>query len=623
MIGDNVDRLRQQELFQEIKDKNDIVSVISEYVSLRKAGRSWVGLCPFHSEKTGSFHVNPEKQFFYCFGCSVGGDVFSFIMKRENLEFLDAARKLAERAGIAWPETTDFQADRSRNELLKINKLVATYFHFCLTRAEQGKRGREYFEGRGISLPVWQRFLLGYAPPGWHNLTEVLRKKGVSLEQAASLGLVSFGENGYYDRFRDRIIFPIHDPQGNVVGFGGRVLDRSEPKYLNSPETSLFHKGRFLYGLHLAKEAIRHQNQAIIMEGYMDVVQAHQGGFQQAIASLGTALTREQVKLIKRYGSEVILAYDADAAGQNATLRGMELLREAGLTVKILRLPSGEDPDSFLKNAGSEAFTRQLAEAPGLIDFQIEQVLIRYDLASPEGQLGAVQAVLPELAEMQSSVTREFYVRKLARQIGVSENAIFAELTNWLAKNRKKSPVLDNKLIPSYTKMTTEKNGLSVATVTNSELSPLQAAIFDAEKELLQIALQEYDKFERIKVELKADDFQFAVWRDLFAALQDTEPASERNLILDELMGPARELASTLLAEQQFKSGFGDLTGILNRLNMLRLKERIQKLTEQIATGKDESGVQLSETALKTKLCEFTELNRKLKKEYPSFSAEL
>jgi DNA primase len=618
-----LDRLRQQELIQEIKEKNDIVSVISEYVSLRKAGRSWVGLCPFHSEKTGSFNVNPEKQFFYCFGCSAGGDVFSFIMKRENLEFMEAARKLAERAGIAWPESNDHQADQNKNESLKINQLAASYFHYCLFRTEQGKRGREYLERRGIDPEIWRKFSLGYAPPGWHHLTETLRKKNVPLEKASTLGLVSFGENGYYDRFRDRIIFPICDPQGNVVGFGGRVLDQGEPKYLNSPETALFHKGRFLYGLQLAKETIRRQNQAIIMEGYMDVVQAHQGGFQQAIASLGTALTQDQVKLIKRYGSEVILAYDADTAGQNATLRGMGLLREAGLTVKILRLPAGEDPDSFLKKAGEKAFREQLAQAPGLIEFKIEQALRKYDLNSSEGKLGAVQAVLPELGEIESSVAREFYIRQLAREIGVSENAVFAEVDDWLAKNRKKSPVLDNKLIPSYTKMTTEKNGLSVGTIRNAELSPIQAAIFEAEKELLQIALQEYDKFARIKEELKAEDFQFAVWRDFFGALQDTEPAPENHQILDELTGPIRELASTLLAEQQFKSGTGDLAGILNRLDMLRLKARIQKLTEQIATGKDDSGLQLSEADLKAKLLEFTELNRRLKKEYPSFSAEL
>ncbi len=618
-----MDRLRQQELFQEIKEKNDIVSVISEYVSLRKAGRSFSGLCPFHGEKTPSFNVNPEKQFFYCFGCGAGGDVFNFLMKMEGSDFIQAARKLADRAGVAWPELQESDQDRSRNELIRMNQLAASFFHYCLTKSDLGKSGREYLAKRGISETIWQKFQLGFAPAGWQQLTDVIRSKGASLEQAATLGLVGFGEKGYYDRFRDRIMFPIMDPQGNVIGFGGRIMEAGEPKYLNSPETPLFHKGRFLYGLQLAKDAVRKRNQAIIMEGYMDVIQAHQGGFEHAIASLGTALTRDQAKTIKRYAAEVILAYDADTAGQNATLRGMELLHEAGLRVKILRLPSGEDPDSFIKKYGSASLTERLLAAPGLTDFKIEQVLRRYDLQTPEGKNDAVQAILPELAGIESTVIRESYIRQIVRAIGVSENAIIAEIETWLSKTRKKSPVLDNKQDNSYTKTAPAKNSLSLGNMKPKELSPLQRWIFEAEKELLQSALQEYDKFTRIKEKLTVADFHFDIWRELFSAINELSDAPENQHILNELSGSFRELAATLLAEQEFRSTHGDIEGILDHLQMLHMKERIQFLTERIATGRDETGMTLSEPELKRIMLEFTELNRKLKKEYPRFSADL
>jgi DNA primase len=618
-----LEHLRQQELFQEIKEKNEIVSVLSEYISFKKTGRSLLGLCPFHSEKTPSFNVNQEKQYYYCFGCGAGGDVFNFIMKVDNLEFIDAARKLADRAGIVWPETTYSESDRFKNELYRINKLAASYFNYCLVKTDQGKQARDYLEKRGIPADIWQKFLLGFAPSGWHNFTEVLRKKNVSLEQAASLGLIGFGENGYYDRFRDRVIFPIFDSQGNVVGFGGRVIAQGEPKYLNSPETPLFHKGHFWYGLQLAKDSIRKKNQAIIMEGYMDVVQAHQSGFTQAVASLGTALTKEQAKIIKRYTNEVVLGYDADTAGQNATIRGMEILQDAGLKVKILRLPQNEDPDSFIKKFGVASFVEAVEKALGLIEFKIEQAIAKYDLNTHDGKNSVIQELLPELGAIENNITREFYIRQLVREIGVSENAILAELTLWLKTNRKKSPLLDKDLKNSYTKVTTEKTSLSLGITKFEEISPLQRAIFDAEKELLQSALQEYDKFERIKEKLKMEDFHFEIWRELFQQLQQIGPDLELSGVLAELTGSSREIASSIIAEQHFKSGHGDLPGIINHLQMLQLKQNIQALTDQISTERDQNGRNLSEDELKRKMTEFMELSRKFQKEYPSFSAEL
>lgn len=611
------------ELIQEIKDKNDIGAVISEYVTLKRSGRSLLGLCPFHSEKTPSFNVNLTKQFFYCFGCGTGGDVFSFIMRMENLDFIDAARRLADRAGIPWPEIQQTSEDDRKREIsYKLNKLAAAFFSQCLVKTEPGNRARRYLEKRGISPESWQRFNLGYAPSSWHGLTEILRKKEIPLELAASLGLIGFGENGYYDRFRDRIMFPIMDPKGNVIGFGGRVFEDGQPKYLNSPETALFHKGNFLYGLNLAKDSIRKKQQTIVVEGYFDVIQAHQGGFTQTVASLGTALTKEQTKMLKRYAEEAVLAYDADSAGQNATIRGMEILQEGGLQVRILKMPSGHDPDSFIKEKGGPQFDLLLVKALNLTDFKISLALRNHDLNTPEGRFSAVKAVLPQIAALESSIGREFYLRQLSREIGISESAILAELREWQKKNSKNPLILDRKNSNSYTKETSEKIGIPISRIQPDQLPPLQRAIFKAEKELLQSALQEYNKFKRIKEELKVEEFSFEIWRDLFSEIKRLEFSEEGfRKIFDEIGSVFREIAVGLIAEQEVGNYCSDFEGSINRLKMLRLQEKIQNLTNQISSGRDQSGHTLSEPDLKVKIHEFTELKRKLQKEYPNFSA--
>lgn len=616
------------ELIREIKEKNDIVSVISEYVSLRRVGRSYSGLCPFHSEKTPSFNVNPAKQFFYCFGCGAGGDVISFLMKVENLDFIEAARRLADRVGITWPEYQPTAERRNRAELYRINKLAAFFFHQCLIKTESGKKARDYLEKRGISSEIWSKFYLGYAIPGWQNLTGVLRQKEIRLELADNLGLVGFGENGYYDRFRDRLIFPIFDPKGNVCGFGGRVFDDSHPKYLNSPDTALFHKGNNWFGLHLAKEAIRKHQRAIIVEGYMDVIQAHQAGFDYTVASLGTALTVEQVKIIKRYTSEVILAYDADTAGQNATLKGLEILRENGINVKILTLPEGHDPDSFIRTYGADEFGKLLEKVEDLVSFKIRNALARNDTRTPEGKAGAVREILPDLASLSSLIAREEYIRMISRQIGVSETSILQELRNWTVLQRKKSKLLDRNNENSYTKEIGEisHNTSQHAGLLNpKDLPPLQKAIFEVEKELLQSALQEYDKFARIKEKLNPDQLSFKVWREFWSDLLHQNPSDDNfQMILEGIRDTMRETAVTLMAEAEVKNLQSlDIDGMLHRLEMLRLQQKVQDLTKQISNGRDEKGNILSEADLKRKITEFTELKKKLQKNFPNFSAEI
>jgi len=613
---------RNNEIIQEIKDKSDIVSVISEYVSLKRSGRAWLGLCPFHNEKTASFNVNQEKQFFYCFGCSTGGDVFSFIMKIENLEFIDAARKLADRAGIPWPESIKkSESDHRKDSYYKINQLAAAFYAQYLMKTEAGNEARNYLVKRGFNVELWQKFNLGYAPSARHNLTEIIRKKGFSLQQAEELGLIAMGENGYYDRFRDRIIFPITDSQGKIVGFGGRVMEKGEPKYLNSPENILFHKGHFLYGLSCAKESIRRTKKAIIVEGYMDVIQAHQGGFTQTVASLGTALTREQAKIIKRFASEVILGYDADTAGQNATIRGMEILRDVGLKVRVLKLSAGYDPDSFIKEKGAGEFEKMIENAAGLIDFKIGSIISKYDLTTFQGKILAMEELLPCLSNIESLVAREHYLRRIARETGFSENAIQIELGKWQKQNRKKQPFLDRKSETSYTNQMNPNSGVNLNELTPNALSPLQKSIFEAEKELLQSALQEYDKLKRIKEELKPEEFSFEVWRDLFIQIKELNFLTDNiETVLNELGSSWREVAASLVAEREVKNMAADFDQIISYLRMLHLKEKIESLTLQITTGRNISGQVLSEEETKKIMAQITELNRILKKDYPQFS---
>jgi DNA primase len=380
-----------------------------------------------------------------------------------------------------------------------------------------------------------------------------------------------------------------------------------------------------LYGLYQAKETMRRTRQAIIVEGYLDVLQAHQAGFTQAIASLGTALTREQVKMIKRYASEVILAYDGDTAGQNATGKGVELLSEAGLEIKIITLPEGQDPDSLIREAGPEAFRTLLERRQNLVEYKINATVNQYDLQTPEAQAAAVQEVLPHLAAVANNIAREAYVRQISRAVGVSETAIFTELRRFLRSgNGKNSQVLDRINNNSYTKEMIPNSPPATGGIELEHLTPLQKAIFEVEKELLQLTLQEYDKLERIKKELGAEDFRFSIWRELFIQLeQGVNFTKNSQVVLDELSSSFREIAVTLLAEQEIKNEPRDLEGILNQLKRLHLQEKIQSLTNQISTGRDAAGRELTQPDLNAKILEFTELKRRLQKEFPHFTAEL
>ncbi|HLV08659.1 MAG TPA: DNA primase, partial [Halanaerobiales bacterium] len=368
-------------IIEEIKSSIDIVNIISEYVELKRTGKNYKGLCPFHQEKTPSFNVNPERQFFYCFGCGEGGDVFSFLMKIDNITFQEALKILARRSGITLPDYTDRERriGEQREKVFAINNFVAKYYNYILTNSKAGEKAVDYLDRRGFSAEDIHKFKLGYAPQGWTTLLNFLKSRNYTTEELLKAGLIVKGRNNkLYDRFRERIIFPIFNICGEVLAFGGRIINTTEkniPKYLNSPETVIYRKGETLYGLNWACDVIRKTGEVIIMEGYTDILTAHCHGLCNAVASLGTALTYKQARLLKRYASMVYIAYDADSAGEQATIRGLDVLKKSGLDVKVINLPGQMDPDDFIQREGKDGFDTEKEKALTLMEFKLQKVI--------------------------------------------------------------------------------------------------------------------------------------------------------------------------------------------------------------------------------------------------------
>ena len=405
------------DIIEEVRMKNDIVDVISQYVKLTRKGSSYFGLCPFHNEKTPSFSVTPSKQMYYCFGCGAGGNVYNFIMEYENYSFGEALSHLADRAGVELPKIEYSREAREKAEqraaLLEINKLAAQYFYYQLRR-EGGKTAYGYLTGRGLSEETIRKFGLGYSDKYSDDLYKYLKGKGYSDELLRESGLFNVDERrGMYDKFWNRVIFPIMDVNNRVIGFGGRVMGDGEPKYLNSPETKLFDKSRNLYGLNFVHG--KQSEGMIICEGYMDVISLHQAGFTNAVASLGTALTAGHAALIKRYVNEVYLTYDSDEAGTKAALRAAPILREAGVTTRVIRMEPYKDPDEFIKNLGAEAFEERIRKARNSFMFGLEMLEKGYDLNAPEGKTEFLREAARRLARFEEEIERDNYIEAVAK----------------------------------------------------------------------------------------------------------------------------------------------------------------------------------------------------------------
>jgi DNA primase len=418
----------------EIRDRSSILEVVSDYLALKKAGKNYRGLCPFHSEKTPSFMVNEEKQIFHCFGCGEGGDVFTFLMKVGHFSFPEAVEELAKRYGVKLPSRepspSQKQEMEKREVLFKINQMASEYFHHLLTQWREGEEGRRYLSQRGISEEIVEEHRLGYSTDRWDGLVRHLQEKKVSLELAKELGLISPKKKGgdptsWYDMFRGRILFPIFDLHQRVVGFGGRVTREGEPKYLNSPESSIYHKGETLYGLQVAKRWAAERNCIIIVEGYFDLLTLHQYGFKQSVATLGTALTPQHIRTLKRYTTNLITLFDADQAGIQATLRSLPLFLEEEMMGKTILLPKGEDPDGFLRKGNRRDLEKRIERAIPLIDFFFARLMNNHDVKSTEGKVRVAKEGLDLLVKIPDKIRKSFYVKALAERLDVQESFLY------------------------------------------------------------------------------------------------------------------------------------------------------------------------------------------------------
>lgn len=433
-----------EELIEEVRTRNDIVEVISGYVRLQKKGSNYFGLCPFHNEKSPSFSVSPGKQMYYCFGCGAGGNVITFLMEYENQTFPEAVRTLAQRAGIALPEADDSkearQADSRRAKLLEINKEAAKYFYYQL-RTERGSVGMEYLRKRELGDETMNHFGLGYANKYSNDLIQYLKSKGYSEDLIRDAGLCNVDEkHGMYDKFWNRVMFPIQDINHRVIGFGGRVMGDGKPKYLNSPETEIFDKSRNLYGLNFARTS--RKGNVILCEGYMDVIAMHQAGFTQAVASLGTAFTSGQASLLRRYANEILLSYDSDGAGVNAALRAIGILKEAGMTGRVINLEPYKDPDEFIKALGGEEFQKRLDHAENSFFFELRQLQKNYDLSDPEQKTAFHREIARKLCTFSEEVERENYIEAVAQKYHIGFENLRRLVGTYAAQTGLAQPVI-------------------------------------------------------------------------------------------------------------------------------------------------------------------------------------
>lgn len=501
-----------EELVEEVRMKNDIVDVISGYVRLQKKGSSYFGLCPFHNEKSPSFSVSRGKQMYYCFGCGAGGNVFTFLMEYENFSFVEALKVLADRAGVELPEMEYSKEAKEKADLratlLEINKAAAQYFYIQL-KSENGKIGYTYLKNRELSDETIKAFGLGYSNKYSNDLYQYLKSKGYSEDLIRQAGLINTDEkNGVYDKFWNRVMFPIMDVNNRVIGFGGRVMGDGKPKYLNSPETAIFDKSRNLYGLNRARTS--RKPYFLICEGYMDVISLHQAGFTNAVASLGTALTTGHASLIRRYVQEVYLTYDSDEAGTRAALRAVPILKEAGISAKVIRMDPYKDPDEFIKNLGAEEFEKRIGSARNGFLFSLEMLAKEYDMDSPEGKTAFFKEAAKRLISFEDELERNNYIDAVAKAYKVS--------TESLKKLVAKTAVNEGMAKPAA----------RPRTASGSE-KPKVSGIIVSQKLLLTWMIEDVKLFGIIKKYISPEDFTEKLYQTVAELLYQQYDAGELN----------------------------------------------------------------------------------------------
>ena len=498
-----------QDFLDELHERNDIVDVIQSVVPLRSAGRRYTGLCPFHNEKTPSFTVYPDTQSYYCFGCGAGGDVITFIKNYENLDYIEAVKALADRAGMRMPEDTDDTAARTKKRTLEANRAAARYF-FDTLNSEEGKQARAYLRGRGLSDATIKRFGLGYAPAGWNGLRDALQAQGFSRKDLVTAGLCVEGKNNScFDFFRDRVMFPIIDIRGNVVAFSGRTMGADTRKYVNSRESSVFVKSRTFFGLNIAKNAETHR--VILVEGQMDVISLHQAGFTDAIATLGTAITSEHARILSRYVEEVLICYDSDEAGQKATRRAIDTLRTVGLPARVVQIEGAKDPDELIKNKGSSAFRAALDNASGSMEYELMRAKKGLNLETTDDRVAYLSKVGQILAGSRSITEREVWAGVVAKETGVDKATILESARRIENGRRRQERDKENRqLVNSITDR---------LNVPRSERSEVGGA--SAERRLIALLAKNPDFIKGVSRSLAAEDFSSAEAGKCFQVMQE------------------------------------------------------------------------------------------------------
>ena len=523
------------EFLTQLRNRCDIEDIIGRYVNLKKTGSSTVGLCPFHSERTPSFHVSGRKQMFYCFGCHKGGDVITFIMEAEHLPYVDAVVFLANMVGLPVPQKNVFDTEIAelRKRILEINRAAARFYFDTLFKPE-GKAGLEYFKNRKLTPTTVRRFGLGYAPDSWDSLLKHLLDKGYALDDIKAAGLAIQSKTGgkHFDRFRSRCMFPIIDHRGNVIGFGGRTMDANNPaKYLNSSENLVFKKGQNLFALNIAKNT--KETCLILCEGYMDVISLHQAGFDNAVASLGTALTPDQARLIRRYTENVVVCYDSDAAGKKATQRALEILPPAGLNVRVMTVTGGKDPDDMMKEeGGKEKFRRLLDASFNSVDYRFSETLAKYDISVDTEKIECLKKMAEIIAPIPSPAERDVYASKIAEIMTVDKKAVVAEIN----QRRKR--------MQRFREKEERAKQLSSLTDANDKVNPqrprhLKAA--KAEEDLLSVLINMPEKAPRITSQISEEDFVTDFNRRVFIALKEKieqDPTADHLLNIAQYFTP-------------------------------------------------------------------------------------
>lgn len=496
-----------KEFIEQVRAGNPIVDVVGSYVPLTRKQNNYWACCPFHEEKTPSFSVSPDKEFFYCFGCHAGGDVFQFVQKIENISFPESVEKLAQRIGLEIPKADLSPAEREREEerqrLYEICDLAADYFHNCLTKTRMGAVGIEYFKKRGLSAQTIVDFKLGFAPPQWDRLYRDFRERGYREKDLIKSGLCLTKNGKTYDRFRGRCMFPIRDDKGRVVAFGGRIVEEGEPKYLNSPESPIFHKGDLLFAMERARKEIRRTKQAVLVEGYMDVVGVHNLGVTNVIASLGTAFTQRQAQLLRRICDVAIVAYDMDRAGREATRRAIAIARESGLKLRIATLPDGKDPDEYIKQHGAKAWEDVIAMAQNVLDYRLDEIIASHDATTADGKNMIVQEFIPEIMQTDNAITIDSYLRRLATRLRMNENIVRSEAQK-IAK-------------------TQAKNVYIAPAGNHAEATDAPRVTADpAEDDAMHLLFSGSAQRRELLDQLTTEDFTDPLWKNIFAFLQTT-----------------------------------------------------------------------------------------------------